>query len=116
MNNHINDRSLEDIACSIQEHYYKNFGVTIARNKIRYIIKAFVNYIEDQVTAGNKVTIQGHGTYSTYEYKERTGTDPTNHEQFHIEAHDVPTWRSGKKFRNKVRAASLERKNQQLQS
>lgn len=111
MTTRINNSSLEDIACSIQANYYKQFGVTISRNKIRYIIKAYIEYVENEVAAGNTVTVQGHGTYSTYEYKERTGTDPVNNQPYHIESHDVPTWRSGKAFRDKVKSASLERKN-----
>jgi nucleoid DNA-binding protein len=109
----VNDKTLEDIACDIQESYYTKFGVTIGRNKIRYIIKDYLRYVEEEVAKGNKVTIQGHGTYDSYEYKERTGIDPTKQEQFYIETHDVPTWRSGKTFRRKVRAASLERRNKE---
>lgn len=109
----VNEVNLEDIACTIQEQFYNQFGVTIARNKIRYIIKTYIKIIESEVAAGNKVVIQGHGTYDSYVFTERSGVDPVNREPYHIESHLVPSWRSGKTFRDKVKQASLERKNQQ---
>jgi DNA-binding protein HU-beta len=58
--------------------------------------------IVDSVTKGDKVTLVGFGSFEKRDRKEREGRNPMLGETLTIAAKSVPTFTSGKLFRDKV--------------
>lgn len=65
-------------------------------------VNAVFKVIEEQLAAGNKVQIAGHGTYATADRDARTGRNPQTKEPIQIPAKRVPTFDPGKVLKDAV--------------
>ena len=61
-----------------------------------------VNAIMDAVKSGNKVGIQGFGTFEPRERKEKNGVNPSTGEKIVIPAKKSPVFKAGKAFKDMV--------------
>jgi DNA-binding protein HU-beta len=75
-------------------------GVT--QKQAAEFINAFVDTVEEKLTAGNKVQLVGFGTFSTRKREEREGRKPGTGEKITIPASIVPVFRAGKNLREKL--------------
>jgi DNA-binding protein HU-beta len=66
------------------------------------VINHMMNAIVKAVSAGDKVTLVGFGTFELRQRKARTGRNPKTNEPLHIPAKRVPGFRVGKEFSEAV--------------
>ena len=68
-------------------------------------LKAFVETVETELKAGNKVQLIGFGTFEVRGRKARTGRNPQNpKEVVTIPASKAPVFKAGKAFKDSVNA------------
>ena len=65
-------------------------------------VDATLSTIVSTVAAGEKVSILGFGTFEKKHRDARTGRNPLNGEAVEIKAMDIPTFKAGKEFKDKV--------------
>ena len=65
-------------------------------------VEATLSTITATVAAGEKVSILGFGTFEKKHREARTGRNPRTNEAVEIEATDVPVFKPGKEFKEKV--------------
>lgn len=70
---------------------------------ISHLLDQIINSIAFQVTQGNKVELARFGTFSVAHRLARKGRNPRNGEPIDIPAKDVPIFKAGKNFREKVK-------------
>ncbi len=66
------------------------------------ILSAAVETIMETVSAGDKVTLVGFGSFERRERSEREGRNPKTNEKMTIPATRVPAFSAGKLFKEKV--------------
>ena len=59
--------------------------------------------IQDAVTAGDKVSFIGFGTFERRDRAARTGRNPQTNEKVDIPASSVPAFKPGKAFKDRVK-------------
>lgn len=110
----INSKTIDDLVCMLQEKTYREYGEKIARHKIKFILNSFLYMIHTTVASGERVSIYGHGTYDSYTFKERNGKDPIKNQSYYIPTHQVPTFRSGEKFKQLVEKGGTRQENKDI--
>ena len=65
-------------------------------------VNATLSTIVSSVAEGEKVSILGFGTFEKKHRDARTGRNPRTMEAVEIAATDVPTFKAGKEFKDKV--------------
>ena len=66
------------------------------------VLDAVVEAIVETVSAGEKVTLVGFGTFERRDRKEREGRNPSTGQPIKIAATQVPAFSPGKDFKQKV--------------
>ena len=65
-------------------------------------VEATLSTITATVAAGERVSIMGFGTFEKKHREARTGRNPHTNEAVEIAATDVPVFKAGKEFKEKV--------------
>ena len=66
-------------------------------------LDATLEAIQDAVTAGDKVSFIGFGTFERRDRAARTGRNPQTNEKVDIPASSVPAFKTGKAFKDRVK-------------
>ncbi|WP_373480560.1 HU family DNA-binding protein [Geminocystis sp.] len=74
----------------------------VTKKQADSIISAVVESIMDAVSAGEKVTLVGFGSFEGRERKAREGRNPKTGEKMEIPATKVPAFSAGKLFKERV--------------
>lgn len=74
----------------------------VTKKQADAILSAILETIQEEVAAGNKVTLVGFGTFEPRERSEREGRNPKTGEVMTIPATRVPAFSAGKMFKEKV--------------
>ena len=72
-------------------------------------IKATIDAISTELTAGGSITLVGFGTFSVMERKARMGKNPRTGESIKIPAKRVPKFKSGKSLTEMVGNAKAKK-------
>lgn len=72
---------------------------------VAVIVDTALETIVEAVTAGEKVSFVGFGTFETVERSEREGRNPQTGETMIIEACKSPKFKAGKNFKDSVKNA-----------
>lgn len=75
----------------------------LPRAKAETAVNSMLETIEDALTDGNKVTLVGFGTFSTYVRPSRRGRNPKTGESISIEAKKVVKFKAGTKLNGVVK-------------
>lgn len=78
----------------------------LTKKECGIVLDAAINAVMDAVAEGERVTLVGFGSFEAKERGERVGRNPRSGEPITIEATSVPTFQSGKDFKDKVKNAS----------
>ena len=73
-------------------------------------LDAMLSAVMDEVAAGNKVSILGFGTFEKRHREARTGRNPRTGEATEIPESDVPAFKAGKGFKDKVNPPAPRKK------
>lgn len=65
-------------------------------------VGAFMDSVQEALTAGDKVQLVGFGTFEIRERAARKGRNPQTGEEIDIAAARVPVFKAGKQLREKV--------------
>ncbi|NCO74096.1 MAG: HU family DNA-binding protein [Cyanobacteria bacterium] len=74
----------------------------VTKKQADSIISAVVESIMEAVSAGEKVTLVGFGSFEGRERKAREGRNPKTGEKMEIPATKVPAFSAGKLFKERV--------------
>lgn len=74
----------------------------VTKKQADAILTAALEAIQEEVAAGNKVTLVGFGTFEPRQRSEREGRNPKTGEVMTIPATRVPAFSAGKMFKEKV--------------
>lgn len=66
------------------------------------VLDALIDNIQNQVKAGNKVSLPGFGTFEKRHRNARTGRNPQTGEAIQVAAADVPAFKPGAGFKSHV--------------
>lgn len=66
-------------------------------------VDAFVNVVQDTLTAGDKVALTGFGVFEVREKAAREGCNPKTGERISIPACKVPAFKAGKTFKDAIK-------------
>jgi DNA-binding protein HU-beta len=69
------------------------------------ILSAMLDVIAETVSAGDKVTLVGFGSFEARDRQAREGRNPSTGKPIQIPATKVPAFSAGKSFKEKVAAA-----------
>lgn len=73
------------------------------QTEVQTIVNSFLDVVVDEMSAGNKVTITGFGTFEAKKCKERMGRNPRNpEEQIPIPAQNRPSFKPSKVLKDNV--------------
>ncbi len=67
------------------------------------LVNAVFETIMDELSKGDKVQLVGFGTFEVRERKQREGRNPATGEAITIPALNVPVFKAGKAFKDKVK-------------
>mgnify|MGYP000851190966 CR=1 FL=1 len=70
--------------------------------KVRDLLNAFVNVVQDSVASGEDVALIGFGTFYRAHRKATKGRNPRNGQEIQIKAANLPKFRAGKQFKDVV--------------
>ncbi len=76
--------------------------VGLSKRETQRVIDAIVETITDTLTAGEKVTLVGFGTFGVRQRKARTGRNPQTGALIQIPAKRVPRFVAGKTLKEKT--------------
>lgn len=65
-------------------------------------LNSFIESVEETLENGDKVILVGFGTFEVRERSERKGRNPRTGEEMVIPASNVPSFKAGKKFKDRV--------------
>ena len=65
-------------------------------------LKAFIDSVQEALEGGDKVQLVGFGTFETRERAAREGRNPRTKETINIPASNVPVFKAGKEFKERV--------------
>lgn len=74
----------------------------IPQKNVAEILNLIIEAIKKEVSKGNRVSLVGFGTFESRKRAERTGRNPQTGREMKIPAKTVPTFSSGKKFKELV--------------
>ena len=77
--------------------------VGLSKRETQKVIDAIIGTIGDTLSAGEKVTLVGFGTFAVRQRKARTGRNPQTGVALQIPAKRVPKFTPGKGLRQQVR-------------
>lgn len=77
-------------------------GITLSDAKAA--VDASLEVIQDEVAAGNEVTFIGFGTFLRKNRAARKGINPATQERIDIPETNVPAFKAGSAFKNKLKA------------
>ncbi len=77
--------------------------VGLSKRETQKVIDAIIGTITDTLTAGEKVTLIGFGTFRVIKRKARRGVNPQTGRAIQIPAKKVPKFVPGKNLKNKVK-------------
>ena len=75
---------------------------TVTKKQADAVITAAIEIIMAAVSAGNKVTLVGFGSFESRDRKAREGRNPKTGEKMEIPATKVPAFSAGKLFKEMV--------------
>ncbi|MBC7969079.1 MAG: HU family DNA-binding protein [Verrucomicrobia bacterium] len=81
---------------------------SITKKDADAVLTAAVDAIIEAVSAGDKVTLVGFGTFEARQRQEREGRNPSTGKPIKIPATTVPAFSAGKLFKEKVAPAKEE--------
>jgi nucleoid DNA-binding protein len=82
----------------------RNAGLT--RTQAQAAVDTTINLIQEQVQAGNRVTLPGFGTWQRTERAARVGTNPQTREKINIPAQTSVRFSPGSTFKSNVGGAT----------
>lgn len=65
-------------------------------------LKAFIDVVTEELTAGGKIQLVGFGTFEVSERAARTGRNPRTNENMEIPASKAPKFKAGKALKDAV--------------
>ncbi len=74
----------------------------LSKKDAELAVSATLDAITEAVTAGDKVTLVGFGTFESRERSARSGLNPHTKEPIEIPATVVPAFKAGKAFKDAV--------------
>ncbi|MEM6252581.1 MAG: HU family DNA-binding protein [Cyanobacteria bacterium P01_D01_bin.156] len=77
----------------------------VPKNVIDNVVSATIDTIMETVSAGEKVTLIGFGSFEPRDRKARDGRNPKTGEVIKIPATTVPAFSAGKAFKERVKEA-----------
>lgn len=75
---------------------------TVTKKQADAVISAAIETIMEAVSAGDKVTLVGFGSFESRDRKAREGRNPKTGEKMEIPATKVPAFSAGKLFKGMV--------------
>lgn len=72
----------------------------ISKKDAETALKAFIDIVERELKAGEKVQLVGFGTFEVSKRAARTGRNPRTGEAMEIEASKTPKFKAGKAFKD----------------
>ncbi|CAB1102614.1 unnamed protein product [Ectocarpus sp. CCAP 1310/34] len=75
------------------------------KNQAEAALAAFTDVVMQEVADGNKISLQGFGTFEGRARKGRTGRNPRTGEELKIKATTAPAFSASKAFKDMVKAA-----------
>jgi len=75
----------------------------VSKKQASEFVNTFLNTVVSTVAEGEKVAIQGFGTFKSNHRPARKGRNPRTGEPMQIEAMDIPSFKSGAKFKRALR-------------
>ena len=85
-------------------------SASLTKKEAAAALDATITAIMNDVAAGNKVSILGFGTFEKRHREARTGRNPRTGEVAEIPASDVPAFKAGKGFKEKVNPPAPKKK------
>ena len=82
----------------------------ISKKDAEAALKATIESIEGALSAGDKVTLVGFGTFEVKERAAREGRNPATGETIKIKASKVPAFKAGKDLKEKVNSKKKSKK------
>lgn len=77
--------------------------VDMPRKDVEKVINTVIESIIDTVAGGEKVQLVGFGTFERRYRAERKGRNPQTREEITIPALNVPVFKAGRSFKDKVK-------------
>ncbi|MCL2311851.1 MAG: HU family DNA-binding protein [Firmicutes bacterium] len=74
----------------------------LEKNKAGKFLKSFIDVVMEEVGKSNEIQLVGFGTFKMRERKERTGRNPKTGGKVKISKANVPVFKPGKTFKNKI--------------
>jgi DNA-binding protein HU-beta len=74
----------------------------VSKKQADAVLSAAIEAIVEAVSAGDKVTLVGFGSFESRERKAREGRNPKTGDKMNIPATKVPAFSAGKFFKEKV--------------
>ena len=74
----------------------------LKKSDVEKVLAAFVDTVEAELKAGNKVALVGFGTFEVRERAARTGINPKTKEKITIAASKAPVFKAGKAFKDAI--------------
>jgi DNA-binding protein HU-beta len=81
---------------------------SVTKKEADAVLSAALEAIVEAVSAGNKVTLVGFGSFESRERKAREGRNPKTGAKMEIPATKVPAFSAGKLFKEKVAPPAAE--------
>lgn len=75
----------------------------ISKRQTENFINTLANTVVNTVAGGEKVSITGFGVFDLGQRAARRGVDPRTQEEIQIPAMNMPRFRAGKRFKERVR-------------
>ncbi len=82
----------------------------ISKKDAETALKATIESIEGALSAGDKVTLVGFGTFEVKERAAREGRNPATGETIKIKASKAPAFKAGKELKEKVNSKKKSKK------
>jgi DNA-binding protein HU-beta len=79
--------------------------VSVSKKNVEVVLTAALDVIVDAVSAGDRVTLVGFGSFEPRERQAREGRNPRTGDKMIIPATKVPAFSAGKQFKEKVLAS-----------
>ena len=73
-----------------------------SKKAVTNVVDGFINQIQDEVRQGKKVSLPGFGTFSRRARSARTARNPRTGEEIKIDATNVPAFKPGAGFKDRV--------------
>jgi DNA-binding protein HU-beta len=74
----------------------------LTKTQVNLVLDSFINTVTDTLSAGEKVTLVGFGTFSVLTRVARNGRNPKTNETIKIEAKKVAKFKAGKELSAKI--------------